>query len=98
MERYNRRLVIDLLSKFPEDPSVVPDRSFGDAQLLFEAGLMALDKSMLVTASSMLDRAYELGAEAFGSYLRTDVVLAREAAGLLEKIEGALLDVRGMQR
>jgi hypothetical protein len=98
MNRGERNIAISLLANFPDDPSIIPERSLGDAQLIFEGGLLALDKNMLVTAWDMLTRAKELASEAFASFLRTDISSAKAANELLGKIEEALRDLEGMQR
>jgi len=98
MNRGERNIAISLLANFPDDPSIIPERSLRDAQLIFEGGLLALDKNMLVTAWDMLTRAKELASEAFASFLRTDIPSAKAANELLGKIEEGLRDHEGMQR
>ncbi len=94
MNRGERNIAIAILANFPDDPSIIPERSLRDAQLIFEGGLLAL----LVTAWDMLTRAKELASEAFASFLRTDIPSARAANELLGKIEEGLRDHEGMQK
>jgi hypothetical protein len=98
MNRQDRNAALNLLANFPDDPSVVPDRSLNDAQLMLEGGLLALDHKLYTMASDMLRRSKELAGEAFAAYLRTDICLAREANDILGKVEEGLRDLNGMLR
>ena len=96
MNREDRKMAINLLARFQDDPSIVPDRSLHDSELLLEGGLMALDKNMFTTADQMLRRSKQLAEEAFAAFLRTDIALATHVNDILGRIEEGLRDLEGM--
>ena len=98
MNRQDRNAALNLLANFPDDPSITPDRSLHDAQLMLEGGLLALNNNLYSTASDLLSRSKELASEAFASFLRTDISLAREANDILGRVEESLRDLKGMLR